>query len=127
LASAAEAAPVKLEIKVIHAHNQGTEIDPKLVKLVKQFASLRFSSFQLKDEASFNLEIGASGRLQLPGGEWMRLNAKSLEAEKLRLELAVKKLRFKSTVVIADGATLAVGGPAFEDGALILAVTRPKE
>ena len=123
---AALAAPVKLNIKVIHAHNQGKKIDPRLKKLAKQFASLRFTAFELKDEANFNLEIGASGSMQLPGGEWMKINTKALWEDKLRLELVVDKLKFKSTVVIADGATLAVGGPAFDNGSLILAITRPK-
>jgi hypothetical protein len=126
LPRAAEAAPVKLNIKVIHAHNKDKKIDPRLKKLAKQFASLRFTAFDLKDEANFNLEIGASGSMQLPGGEWMKINTKALWEDKLRLELVVDKLKFKSTVVIADGATLAVGGPAFDDGSLILAVSRPK-
>ncbi len=125
-ARVAEAAPVRLNLKIIHAHNKGKQIDPKLKKLVKQFASLRFSAFELKDEANFNLEIGASGSMQLPGGEWMKINTQSLHDDKLRLELVVDKLKFKTTVTIASGATLAVGGPAFEDGSLILAITRPK-
>lgn len=122
----AEAAPVKLNIKVIHAHNKGKKIDPKLKKLAKQFASLRFTAFELKDEASLNLEIGSSGSVQLPGEEWMKITTRSLEDNKLRLEFVVEKLKFKTTAVIAAGATLAVGGPPFEDGSLILAVTRPK-
>ena len=57
----------------------------------------------------------------------MSVVAKELGADgKLKLDLTVDKLRFKSTVSIDPGATLAVGGPAQQEGALLLAITRPK-
>ncbi len=120
------AKPESLNIKVIHAHNRSTAVDPRIEKLVKQF-KLAFTAYELKDEAEFSLELGSIGRMQLPGGEWMSVIAKELAADgKLKLELTVDKLKFKSTVSIDPGATLAVGGPAQQDGALLLAISRPK-
>jgi hypothetical protein len=127
LPHSSEAAPVKLNIKIIHAHNDGDSIDPKLEKLVKNFSNLSFTAYELKDEASFDLEIGSRARMQLPNGQWMVIVAKDLPADgKLRLQLSVAKLKFKSTVSIAAGATVAVGGLIADKGRFLLAVTRPK-
>lgn len=126
LAQVAFAAPVELLVKVVHAHSLNTTVDPKLAALVKDFKDLKFTGYQLKDEAKFNLELSATGRMQLPSGAWMTIQPQSLASDgKLRLALEIKDLKFKSTVSVSPGATVAVGGPAFEDGALILAVTRP--
>jgi len=66
--------------------------------------------------------------MQLPNGEWMVVKPLGLEADgKLKLELSAEKLKFKTTVAIGPGATLVVGGPPFDGGALIVAVSRPKE
>jgi len=57
----------------------------------------------------------------------MKVIAKEMTPEgMLRLDLVVDKPRFRSTAIIAAGATLAVSGPKQESGSLILAVTRPK-
>jgi hypothetical protein len=94
--------------------------------MVKSFPKLGFNAYELKDEATLQLELGSAGRIQLPNREWMSVRAKQLTPDgKLRLELAVEELKFKTTVTITEGATLAVGGPSFGDGALILAITRP--
>jgi hypothetical protein len=124
-APARAAEPVHLGIKVIHAHNRDATVDPKLKDLVKEFSSLKFKAYALKDEAMFNLELGSAGRMQLPTKDWMTVRPRELSADgKLRIEMEVEKIKFKTTVAIGPGATLAVGGPPFEDGALILAVTR---
>jgi hypothetical protein len=124
--SVALAAPSPLNIKVIKAHNRSKAVDPRLEKLVKEWR-LSFTAYELADEAELNLDIGSVGRMQIPGGEWMSIVAKELTPDgKLKLELTVEKLKFKATVLIAAGATLAVGGPSTNDGALILALTRPK-
>ncbi|MBI3178110.1 MAG: hypothetical protein HYZ27_00525, partial [Deltaproteobacteria bacterium] len=115
--AAAAAAPVALNIRVIHAHNKSKEIDAKLKDLAKDLAKLAFTGYALKDQATFNLDAGAAGRMQLPDGEWMTVRAQELTKDgSLRLDLSVDKLKFKSTVTIAAGATLAVGGPPFDSG-----------
>lgn len=114
-----------LGIQVIYATNHGQTIDPRLRPLVGELGSLKFTSYQLRDEATFRLEPGSAGRLQLPNQSWLSLTDRGMaEDGKLRLEIAVPELQFKTTVALANGATVAVGGPPFADGALILAVTR---
>lgn len=122
----AEATEVPLTITIIHARKGPANIDPKLKGLVKDFKGLPFSSYELKDEATFKLELGSRGRLQLPSGAWLAVVPKNLKGDTLRLAIAIKDYKFRTTVAIQPGKTLAVGGPPYEGGALILAVTRAR-
>lgn len=124
LPAVAEATQVPLKITIIHARKGPANVDPKLKGLVKDFKGLPFSSYELKDEATFKLELGSSGRLQLPSKAWLSVVPRKLKGETLRLEIEIKDYKFKTTVAIQPGKTLAVGGPPYDGGALILAVTR---
>lgn len=114
-----------IRVRVIQANEQGDRVDPQLRSLVRDFKHLKYTSYRLRDVATFQLALGASGQMQLPGGEWLKLTARQVvKGAKLRLDVAIDKLRFKTTVALAEGATLAVGGPPWGDGVLILALTR---
>ncbi len=126
LARPAAASEVPLGIKVIHATKGKNSVDAKLKGLVKDFKGLPFSSYALLDEATFKIEQGSTGRMQLPNKAWMTLQPQDLRDGKLRLDLEIKDLKFKTTVVIPKGKTIAVGGPRYDGGAMILAVTYEK-
>ncbi len=123
--------PVALGVKVIYAHNKATGIDPKLKKLAKDLSSLKFTAYELKDEAQLSLELGSTGRVQLPTKEWLFVKPRDIDQwGKLRVDLEVEKIKLKTTSIIAKDGTLAIGGPAYQDGTLILAISReiaPKE
>lgn len=116
-----------LRVRVLHAHNQRVGIDPGIQELVKELGTLNFTGFDLKSEVMLSLEDGGTSRLPLPNGFIMTVRSHALtDNGMLRLELEVKELKFKTLAAIAEGATLAVGGPPFDNGVLILAVSRPK-
>ncbi|HSI02909.1 MAG: hypothetical protein ACAI38_00220 [Myxococcota bacterium] len=124
-APAFAAEPVTLGVKVIYAHNKATGIDPKLKKLAKDLSSLKFTAYELKDEAQLSLELGATGRVQLPTKEWLFVKPRDIDQYgKLRVDLEIEKIKLKTTSIIAKDGTLAIGGPAFQDGTLILAISR---
>jgi hypothetical protein len=121
----AAAEPVHLDVKVIYAHNKTTGIDPKLKKLAKDLSSLKFTAYELKDEAALQLELGSTGRVQLPTKEWLSVRPRELADDgKLRVDLEIEKIKLKTTSTIAKDGTLAIGGPAYQDGTLILAISR---
>ena len=118
---------VVVDVKIIRAHNQSRDIDARIAGLVKEFGALKFTGYELVDQAHLTLETANVGRMRLPSGAWLTLNPLGMTDDKLHLELEVKELKFKTTVSIAPGATLAIGGPPYDGGALILAVTRRAE
>ena len=114
----------RLGVQIIYASHDTAGTDPRLRGLVKSFGGLRYESYQLRDEATFSLEAGTAGRMQLPNRAWLSLRPQGMgEDGRVRLELEVDDLQLKSTLALAPGATVAVGGPRFAEGALILAVT----
>jgi hypothetical protein len=117
-----------LEIRVVHAHKNNAKVDPRVKDLLVELPLLqkKFSGFELKDSATFKLIEGAAGRMQLPNGKWMNVFSQGETAKKLRIKVEVKELKFSATASIDRGATLAVGGPPYKDGSLILVMTRPK-
>lgn len=124
-AAEAAARPYDVKVRVIRASNAAQSIDPKLADLAKELSPLKFSALSLADEALFKIELGSSGRMQLPGKEWMTISAQSLAPDgKLRLSIEVDKLQLKAVVAVDAGATVAVRGPEDEGATLILAVTR---
>lgn len=118
--------PVELSIKVIYAQKGPAGVDPKLRGLVKDFKGLPFSSYSLADEATLALAKDEVGRVELPGKVWMTVVPKEGRSKKLRLEIEIKEYKIKTTVGIKPGATLAVGGPPYKSGTLILAITHLK-
>ncbi len=119
----------QLSVRVIHGASGPVHIDPALTSLAKDLKLLKFTAYRLKDEATFKLAAGSSGRMQLPGSEWMQVQVvgPTDDGKHLRLLLAVEKLEFKAQVAVATGATLILRGPDFQGGTLILAVSRPKD
>jgi hypothetical protein len=118
------AAQVRLDIKVIYATNSSVGIDAKLKKLAREFSSLKFTSYELKDESTLVLDVGTAGRMQLPTKDWLMLRPREIVDDKLRLDLEIEKMKLKTTSTIARDGTLAIGGPAYKDGTLIIAITR---
>ena len=128
LAGPKPTATMELKLKVIHATKVGTDIPANLKKLVEPFAALGFTSYRLTDEISVSLSIGASSRVEMPNGMWMEVRAEELSPNgMLKLEISAKKPKFKTRVKVGAGATIAVGGPPHESGALIFAITRPEK
>lgn len=116
--------PHQWGVKIIYASNDRGADDPRLRTLSKQLSSLKFTNYQLRDEATFSLEPGATGQMELPNHGWLRLKPQGDAPDgRLRLDIAMEPLQFKTTVAVATGATVAVGGPPFAEGTLILAVT----
>ena len=116
---------ITLDIQVIHASHQGKQVDAKLKKLVQGFSNLDFTAYALKDEMKIDVQLGASTRVQLPNKMWMQVQANaSKQPGMIQLGISSERPKFKTKVNIRPGATIAVGGPPFEKGSLIFAITR---
>ena len=118
---------ITLDIQVIHASHIGKQVDAPIQKLVQSFTNLDFTSYSLKDEMRIEVQLGASTRVQLPNKMWMQIQAQpSSQPGMVQLGVSSQKPKFKTKVNIRSGATIAVGGPPFDKGSLIFAITRRK-
>ncbi len=118
---------ITLDIQVIHASHIGKQVDAPIQKLVQTFTNLDFTSYALKDEMKIEVQLGTSTRVQLPNKMWIQIQAQpSPQAGMVQLGISSDKPKFKTRVNIRSGATIAVGGPPFDKGSLIFAITRRK-
>jgi hypothetical protein len=114
-----------LDVRVVWAHNQTHDIDPRIAVLVKNLGLSQFTGYQLEDEAAIALAPAKAEQLRLPSGDWLTVTLLGQVDDKMRLQVEVQELKFKTVVSLAPKATLAIGGPPYQGGVLILAMTRP--
>ena len=124
LSAQAQAARVEVQVYVIHASNEGSEVDPRLEDLRRQLSAFSFTSFRLLDVHERKLSLGESAKISLPGERVLTVSPRRLDQKgQLRLRLSIGDL-VDTTYSIAEGATIIVGGPRHEGGHLILAVNQ---
>ncbi len=112
-------------VQVIQASKSEGKTSPKLKNLAKELTALKFKSFVLKNEIPFELAEGASGKIELPGGEWLQVKILSHgKKNTLRIEVAVAKLEFRAVAIVASKARVVVRGPPAGKDTLVLVITR---
>ena len=115
---------VAISIKIIHATKGTRHIDPKLKAISAQFKNLAFTSYALLDEATFRLDLNASGKMEFPDKRWLQVTPRAVDANNvIKIDLAVKKIKFTTTARIPAGGMLTIGGPKYTTGSLLLVLT----
>lgn len=126
-AAGASALAGSLEVKVVHATRSGVGVDAELGELARDLKKLNFTSFKVLERSRLQVKRGTTSRFKLPNGLWMEIAPQEMSDEGVwRLQISSQKIKFKSVVAIDAGGTVAVGGPAYKGGALILALTRTR-
>lgn len=120
----AQSPRVDVRVYVIHASNEGDEIDPRLEDLRRQLEVFQFSFFRLLDVHARTLPFGSAAAIALPGERTLSIVPQRHDSEgRLRLRLKIGDI-IDTTYTIAEGGTLIVGGPRHDGGHLILAVNQ---
>ena len=120
-----DASDCELRVQVVYAQEEGHAVDARLRGLAEELSTLPFKSYHLRDEATFRLEPGGSGRLQLPNQAWLKLTERGASDDgKMHVDIAVPEMQFRASVGLKSGATVAVGGTPFAAGTLILTISR---
>lgn len=125
--AAAQAADERydIEIRVVSAQPGEARVDPALKRYQRDFEAMPYKSFTLLDSHSKTLRRGETVSMQFPGAgnRFMKVKANGMKDQKLSFAIAIDPLRFKTSVRIPDSGTLIVGGPSYEKGVILLAVT----
>ncbi|MFH1812001.1 MAG: hypothetical protein ABIJ09_24900 [Pseudomonadota bacterium] len=114
-----------MEIRVISAQPGTATIDPALKSYQRDLQAMPYKSFKLLDAHSKTLRKGETVSMQFPGesNRFMKVKANGQKDGKLSFSIAIDELRFRTSVRIPDNGTLIVGGPKYENGVILLAVT----
>lgn len=115
---------IAIGVTIIHATKGAHHIDSKLKAISAQFKDLAFTSYSLLDAATFTLDLNASGKMEFPGKRWLEITPRGVDAKKVvKIDLAVKKIKFTATARIPSGGMLTIGGPTYGTGTLLLVLT----
>ena len=125
-APARSQSPVSLTVQVIHASNAGTSVDPALAKIRAQLGSMKYSSYKLLETRPFGTALGARHAMPLPGGRTLDLYPFGLSGGSLELLVTItdgSKRLLDTTFRLSNNGTILVGGPAYGDGVLLVAIS----
>jgi len=114
------------EVRIILASNSDQGFDPRLLDLKKDLLSLNYMSFQLIDQTGLSLNRGQSGKVPIPGRRVMELTPTGLEQGKIVMQVRIGEggsSLLKTQIRIANHGTVIIGGPSFQSGFIVLAIT----
>ncbi len=117
---------VQVKIGTILASNEWEDFDPKLDRLKKQLEVIKYSSYRLIKEEAKKVPWQANVVFEIPGGR--SLVVMPQEYRKQRLSLKVRLLQgdkplVDTTVMLPNRGNFLLGGPAHEEGVLILSIS----
>lgn len=120
-------APVSVDLGVAVASNEGTRIDPQLANLrTKLKAMFDYTSYRMVDRRKRTLAIGETGEFPLPGGRSMRVTPAPSSGGKVRLAVQImegQRNLLTTTLGLSRGGMVLVGGPAYQNGVMILIIS----
>ncbi|RMG11510.1 MAG: hypothetical protein D6729_17855 [Deltaproteobacteria bacterium] len=116
---------VSIQVTVVHASHAGKRVDPALKDLQRQLEDFGFTSYVLEDQRKLTLKLKAPGEVPLPGGRVLTVTPVAREPDgrlKIRVAIGPKKI-LDTTVIVEPGGTFIIGGPKYEGGVLMIAVS----
>ncbi len=116
----------RLEVRIILASNSDRGFDPRLLDLKTDLLALNYISFELLDTVGLSLKPGEKGTVEIPGGRVLELTPTQFRQRKIGITAGLVEKEhslLKTTFRIENHGTVFLGGPAYEAGFLVLAVT----
>jgi hypothetical protein len=119
------AAPVHIDVQVVHATNGPTHVDAGLEKMrdVFQKSGLRFSSYRRLSQQTVALVVGTPAEVALPD---KTATLALVPGEHRRPEVAVSVPPLKTTVSLGSEASAFLQAGPHENGQLVLVLTAVK-
>jgi len=117
---------VQLRIGTILASNESDNFDPRLSKLRGQLEVIKYRSYRLIREEARKAPWRRDVVFEIPGGRFLVVTPE--ESRNNRLSLKVRLLQgekplLDTRVRLRDRGHFLLGGPAHEDGVLILSIS----
>ncbi|MBU4426496.1 MAG: hypothetical protein L6406_13475 [Desulfobacterales bacterium] len=123
---AAAFSDILVNVEVIKATRNSTEIDPQLQDLVKELAPvLNYSGFSLLKKIEIRLVQKGKGDVILSSGRVLELEFLGFEDKQARLLVRIVEKgeqTFRTTLLMVDKGSVLIGGPPHHDGVLLLRI-----
>lgn len=117
---------VRVEVEIIYASNQSRPTARSLSRLMSQLTStFNFASYTLLEKREMFLTQGKVEKSSIPGGRYLSMSFEGASTGRAKLMVKVSDARREilSTVFsTSSGQTVLLGGPAYQDGSLIIAI-----
>jgi hypothetical protein len=118
---------ITIDVGVVHASNSGSNTDPSLLRIQGKLDNMfDYSCYKLLERKQQKLSEGERKEFELPGKRVMRVKLISLEGKKVRLYVRIEERGKKllgTTLGLARGGMVLVGGPVHEAGVLIFLIS----
>lgn len=117
-----------VEVEQIHASKAEGPADPRMAKFRAQLDDFAYRSYKLVSERKVTVALGASETVPLAGGKELKITFTKVDKDgRSRLRLSIKGV-VETSVSLAAGGSVVLGGPALPhgDGALFVPVTLTK-
>lgn len=121
VASAQDARPVDLELRVIYAQKEKGVVDPDCVEIQKQLP-MPFGSLQTVQSQRFRLTPGDVAQFELPTGRPVRMVPVSVVGSHLHMQFEMSGV-MNTRLQMESGQPVIVGGERHGAGQLILELT----
>jgi hypothetical protein len=130
-ATAQENIQLEVVVREIVADNSGQGLDSRLGDIGKDLKKMSYSTFRLEQTHNHRVQGAHEVKVALLGKNALLIVPSGEEDGKLRFKVKLtpgdkKQRSFESTLRIPDGGTFMIGGPAYGEGVLILALTARK-
>ena len=125
VAAVLAAAPVKVDVQVVHASNGAPHVDPGLDKMREGFEKngLRFTTYRRLSRETVSLTVGKPVEVALPG---KKATLTLQPGEHARPHVAVTVLPLQSTVELSPDASAFLQAGPHDNGQLVLVLTEKK-
>ena len=125
---AAEPGSFVVTARIVSASQDSDVVDAELKPFSKYFSQFKFSSFRLLNKITWDFSSGPKEQLKLPNGDELRLEVLGYDPdERMRIRIILDKEKLKVQVALARGASVAIGGPKYQSGSLILIFERSSQ
>jgi hypothetical protein len=116
---------IQLKIGTILASNEGKNFDPRLAPMKNQLNVFKYQAYQLLKEETKVVPWKGNAAFEIPGGRSLTVTPQEYRDDRIALKVRLLKgdQPFLDTVVrLRNGGRFLLGGPAHENGVLILSI-----
>lgn len=125
-AGARVAQKVDVQLRVVHATDSETGVDPRLAALASSFRYFKYKGYRLLSTQNADIAVGGETTWSIEGGRRITVSVLSFDEGRARMRVEMTNGDGKvldTTVNINRNGTFIISGPRYKDGILMLPVT----